>query len=194
MTAIARPMHYPVFSRYESIAFARYRVDKAGVVRVILQRLADFADGGVDAVFGVDEDILAPETVDDFLAGDAATLPLQKTDQQLHGDALEGNALAFLGASLATQLEAGAIELKLSEFVLRLRHTAAKLRPQTIALLGATWVRAFGVNRLGLQVSSPNLYLAVLVLFGHPRQDAAPGEKKFSSSELFKQKLQGDDL
>jgi hypothetical protein len=56
---------------------------------------------------------------------------------------------------------------------LRLRHTAAKLRPQTIALLGATWVRAFGVNRLGLQVSSPNLYLAVLVIFGHPRQDAA---------------------
>jgi hypothetical protein len=174
-------------------------VDEAGVVRVVFQGLADFADGGVDAVFGVDEDILAPETVDDFLAGDDATLPLQKKDQQFHGDALEGNALAFLGASLAAQLEAGAIELEFSEFVLRLRHTAPKLRHKTIALPVPVWVRAFGVNWLRLQVSSPNLYLAVLVIFGHPRQDAARSSKKFFSSELFEQKiteqkLQGDDL
>ena len=121
-------------------------------------------------------------------------LALQKKDQQLHGDALEGNALAFLGAFLAAQLEGGAIELKFCEFVLRLRHTAPKLRHQTIALPGAAWVRAFGVNWLGLQVSSPNLYLAVLVIFWHPRQDAARSSKKFSSSELFEQKLQGDDL
>jgi hypothetical protein len=87
-------------------------------------------------VFGVDEDILAPETVDDFLTGDDATLPLQKKDQQLHGDPLEGNALAFLGASLAAQLEAGAIELEFSESVLPLRHTAPKLRHKTIALPG----------------------------------------------------------
>ena len=183
-----------VFFRYESIAFARYRVDEAGVVRVVFQGLADFADGSVDAVFGIDEDILAPETVDDFLAGDDATLALQKKDQQLHGDALEGNALAFLGTSLAAQLEVGAIELKFGEFVLRLRHTAPKLRHKTIALSGAAWVRAFGVNWLGLQVSSPNLYLAVLVIFGHLRQDAARSSKKFSSSELFEQELQGDDL
>jgi len=87
-------------------------------------------------VFGVDEDILAPETVDDFLAGDDATLALQKKDQQLHGDALEGNALAFVGTSLTAQLEAGAIELKFGESVLRLRHTAPNLRHKTIALPG----------------------------------------------------------
>ena len=99
-------------------------MDEAWLVRVVFQGLADFADGGVDAVFGVDEDIFAPQTADDFLAGDDATLVLQKKDQQLHGDALEGNALAFLGAASAAQLEAGAIELKFSESVLRLRHTA----------------------------------------------------------------------
>jgi hypothetical protein len=38
------------------------------------------------------------------------------------------NALAFLGPSLAAQLEAVAIELKFSEFVLRLSHTTPKLR------------------------------------------------------------------
>jgi hypothetical protein len=37
------------------------------------------------------------------------------------------NALAFLGASLAEQPEAVAIELKFSEFVLRLSHTTPKL-------------------------------------------------------------------
>ena len=180
-----------VFFRYESIAFARYRVDEAGVVRVVSQRLADFADRGVDTVFGIDEDILAPETVDDFLAGDDATLPLQKKDQQLLGNALKGNALAFLGASLAAQLEAGAIELKFGESVLRLRHTATNLRHKTIALPGAAWVMAFGANWLGLQVSLPNLHLAVLVIFGHPRQDAPRSSKRFSSSELFEHKLQG---
>jgi hypothetical protein len=183
-----------VFFDYESIAFARYRMDEAGIVGVVSQRLADFANRGVDAVFGIDEDILAPETVDDFLPGDDAILPLQKKDQQLHGDALEGNALAFLGAPLAAQLEAGAIELKFSESVLRLRHTAPELRHKTIALPGAAWVRAFGVNWLGLQVSSPNLHLAALVIFGHPRQDAAPEFEEVLFEQLFEQKLQGDDL
>jgi hypothetical protein len=84
----------------------------------------------------VDEDILAPETVDDLLAGDDATLPLQKKDQQLHGDALEGNALAFLGASVAAQFEAGAIELEFSELVLRLRHTAPTLKAQNYSIAG----------------------------------------------------------
>jgi hypothetical protein len=128
---------------------------------------------GVDAMCGIDEDTVAPETVDDFLAGDNGTLALQKKDQQFHEHALEGNALAFLGASLAAQLEVGAIQLKFGEFVLRLRHTTPELRHKPIALPGAAWVRAFGVNRLGLQVSSPNLYPAVRVIFGHARQDAA---------------------
>jgi hypothetical protein len=47
-------------------------------------------------------------------------------------------------------------------------------------LLGAAWVRAFGVNWLGLQISSLNLHLAVLVIFWHPRQDATASSKKFS--------------
>jgi hypothetical protein len=64
-------------------------------------------------------------------------------------------------------------------------------------LPGAAWVRAFGVKGLGLQVSSPNLHFAVLVIFGHPRQDAVRSSKRFSSSglfELLEDDLQGDDL
>ena len=101
-----------VLFRYESIAFARYRVDEAGVVRVVFQGVADLSDGGVDAVFGIDEDILAPETFDDFLAGDDATLALQKKDQQLHGDALE-----FHDPIIAAELETRGVEFEFVELV-----------------------------------------------------------------------------
>jgi hypothetical protein len=112
------PVH--VSFRLEAVAFSSLSLDEARLLGIVFQSLPDLADRGVDAVFGVDEDILTPETVDDFLAGDDTTLPLQKKDQQFHGDAFEGNALAFLGVSQAAQLEAGAIELKFSESVLRL--------------------------------------------------------------------------
>ena len=125
----------------EAVAFAGYSLDESWVVGVVFQGMADFSDGGVDAVFGVNEDILAPETVDDFLSGDDAALPLQKKDEQLRGDAFEGNAFAFLGASPAAQLEAGAIELEFSEAVLQLRHYAPKLRHKTIALQAVARVK-----------------------------------------------------
>jgi hypothetical protein len=38
--------------------------------------------------------------------------------------------------------------------------------------------KAFGVNGLGPQVSSPHLHLAVLVIFAHPRQDTARSSKE----------------
>jgi hypothetical protein len=86
---------------------------------VVFQGLADFSDGGVNAVFGIDEDILAPETVDDFLAGDYATLALQKKHQQLHGDALQ-----FQGVAVAAQFEAVAVEFEFVEMVARAGHGA----------------------------------------------------------------------
>jgi len=161
---------------------------------VVSQRLADFADRRVDTVFGVDEDILAPETVDDFLAGDDATFPLQKKDQQLHGDPLEGNALAFLGASLATQLEVGAIELKFSEFVLRLRHIAPRLRHKTIALLGGRvgkglsrqLVRASGFFTQSLPCRPCDFWASAT--------GCGPEFEEVLFQRTLRTKLQGDDL
>lgn len=120
MTAIARPMHYPVFSRYESIAFARYRVDKAGMVRIIAQGLADFADGGVDAVVGVDEDVFAPEAVDDCLARDHGTLAFGEQEKKF-----ERNAFEFQSVAVTPQFEAFAVKLEFTEMV----GTVAHCRP-----------------------------------------------------------------
>ena len=63
---------------------------------------------------------LPPETVDDFLAGDDTTLPHQKKDQQLHGDAFQ-----FQGAAIAAQFERVAIEFEFVEMVARAGHGAA---------------------------------------------------------------------
>ena len=171
-----------IFLGDEAIAFAGHGLDEAGMVGIVFQSLANFADGGIDAVLGVDEDFFAPEAVDDFLAGNDVAVFFREQEEQFHGDAFE-----FQDAAVAPQLEAGAVELKFSEFVLRLRHAAPKLRHKTIALPEPAWVRAFGVNWLRLQVSSPNLYLAVLVISGHPRQDAIRrfGSERFSSDELY---------
>ena len=43
---------------------------KRGCFGIVAEGLADFADGGVDAVLGVDEDFVAPEALGDFCPGD----------------------------------------------------------------------------------------------------------------------------
>src|SRR5580700_11623685 len=58
---------------------------------------------------------------------------------------------------------------------------------QNYNIAGGGAAKGFDVNWLGLQVSSLNLHLAVLVIFGHLRQDAARSSKKSSSCELFEQ-------
>src|SRR5271170_6896931 len=78
-----------VFLGYKAITLTRDGLDKARTLRVILERLPGFPDRGIDAVFGVDEDLFAPETVDDFLAGDHAAIFFQEQDEQFHGDAFE---------------------------------------------------------------------------------------------------------
>jgi hypothetical protein len=145
-------------------------------------------------VFGVDEDILAPETVDDFPAGDDATLPLQKKDQQLHGDALEGNALAFLGAPLAAQLEAGGVELEFSESVLRLSHSAPKTEAQNYSIargrvgksLWRQWVRSSGF----FTQSSPCRPCD----FCASATGCGPKFEEVLFERTLRTKLQGDDL
>src|SRR5580692_3450379 len=52
--------------------------------------------------------------------GDDTTLPLQKKDQQLHGDAFQ-----FQGAAIAAQFERVAIEFEFVEMVARAGHGAA---------------------------------------------------------------------
>ncbi|MFZ0211467.1 MAG: hypothetical protein WBE20_05085 [Candidatus Acidiferrales bacterium] len=56
--------------RYESIADSRDGFDESRIGCGISQRLAEFLDDGVQAVFKIDKGILRPEFRLHFLAGD----------------------------------------------------------------------------------------------------------------------------
>src|ERR1700733_3008425 len=95
------------------------------------QRHTNLADGGVDAVLGIDKNIFAPKPFDDLLAGGDTAFFFRKQDQKLGGDAFQ-----FLNPSVPPQFEAGAIQLKISELVDPARHSAPrKCRNYSIDLL-----------------------------------------------------------
>ena len=73
----------------EAVSLAGDSLDEARLFGIIAQDLADLADGGVDSVFGIDEDVLAPEAIDDFLAGGDAALFLNEKEEEFHRDALQ---------------------------------------------------------------------------------------------------------
>lgn len=78
------------------------------LLRIVLQDLADFADGAVDAVVGIKKNALAPDFLGNFVARDKLTLLLDQDEQDL-----QGNALQFKGASQVAKFEGSQIDLKI---------------------------------------------------------------------------------
>lgn len=68
----------------EPVALARHRLHERRRVRRIAKRLANLADRGVDAGVDVDEDVLAPESIDDLAPRDELAALLDQEDQQVH--------------------------------------------------------------------------------------------------------------
>src|SRR5215469_14607602 len=54
----------------EPISLPRNCLNEAWPFRIVAQRQSDLADGSIDAVLGINENVLAPELFDDFLPGD----------------------------------------------------------------------------------------------------------------------------
>ena len=61
-------------------------------------------------MLGVEEDVFAPEAVDDLFAGDDGALPFGEQEEEL-----ERNAFGFRSVAVALQLEAFAVEFEFSE-------------------------------------------------------------------------------
>ena len=92
-------------------------MNEAWVFGIVAEGLAHFTNGGVNAVFRVDEDLAAPETTCDLFAGDDLAFAGGEEDEKLHGLALH------LERSAATaQFEAVAIEPEVTEFKDRPGH------------------------------------------------------------------------
>ena len=84
----------------EAIAFSGNGAEKARIFGIVFEGLAGFADSGVDAVVGVNEDIFAPDGQENFLSGDEAVALLGEQEEQL-----EWNAFEFDETAGAAQLE-----------------------------------------------------------------------------------------
>ena len=75
---------------------------------VVLQYLANLADGGVDAVVGVEEDVLAPNPFYDLVTGHELPSSFNQEEQQLHGNSFQlerpAGAAQFVGAHVQVEI------------------------------------------------------------------------------------------
>jgi len=73
--------------------------------------MPQFANGGVDAVLGVDENFAGPEPLGNLCTGNKLALVRDKQDEQLHRLAFDAQ-----GQAAAREFETSAIEAEVAEF------------------------------------------------------------------------------
>jgi hypothetical protein len=61
---------YSCYRRYEPVTLACYGQYEPWFFRVVSECPPDLADGGVNAVLGIEENLISPEPVDDLLSAD----------------------------------------------------------------------------------------------------------------------------
>ena len=91
----------------EAVAHAGDGLDELGIFGVVAEKMAELADGGVDAVLGVDEDFAGPEALGDLGAGDELALPGGEQDEQLHRLALDAQGIGRRGGVRNARSRAG---------------------------------------------------------------------------------------
>jgi hypothetical protein len=94
----------------EPVAFSHHRLDEARFLGIIAQHLTYLANGGVDAVLGVDEDFGAPEPLHNFCSGDEVSVSGRQENQQLHRLPFQPQA-----ASGPVECEMAGIQLEFAE-------------------------------------------------------------------------------
>ena len=65
------------------------------MIWIVPEGLPDLTDCGVDAVLGIEKNILAPEALDNLLAADHVAILFRQQDEQLHGNAFKLQGLAI---------------------------------------------------------------------------------------------------
>ena len=97
--------------------------------------MAEFTDGGVDAVFGIDEDLGRPEASGDLLARDELTVAFGEQDEQLQRLTLDAH-----GVAITEELERAAVKPEVAELI----DKAA----QGILLRGGVWLSVSGNSQI----------------------------------------------
>ncbi len=81
--------------------------DEARRLRVVVQRVADLPHRNIDSVVGIQEDLLAPHALEDFLARHELPAPVGKNEEHV-----QWNALQLHGTALAAELVGTPVKLK----------------------------------------------------------------------------------
>jgi|SRR5579884_2950083 hypothetical protein len=90
------------------------RFYKPGRLRIVAQDETDFANGDVNAVIDIQEDVLAPEAFGYFVAGDQISASFHQQDEQLHGELFKPQ---LVGAALQPITRAVKREVAEMEFL-----------------------------------------------------------------------------
>ena len=104
--------------RDETISPARDGLYETWPFRIVLQDFPDLADRTVDAVVGVEEYALAPDSLDDVLSTDDLSSLFHQDHKNFHRDALQLELTTG-----ATELIGAEIELEVLPKSKRARHS-----------------------------------------------------------------------
>jgi hypothetical protein len=77
----------------KSVALSGECLNKRRAFWVVLKCPTNLPDRGIDAVVDVHEDVLAPQSFDDFAAGDEPPLAFHQEHEEFHGNALQLDGL-----------------------------------------------------------------------------------------------------
>ena len=82
------------------------------MVRIVAELVAELTDGGIDAVFGIDEDFARPEPIGDLVTSDELPFARGEQDEQLHGLTLNAQ-----GVAVTEKLERSAVKPEVTELI-----------------------------------------------------------------------------
>ena len=81
-------------------------------VGIVAEQVAELTDGGIDAVFGIDEDFARPEAIGDLGASDELTFSRGEQDEQFQRLTLDAQ-----GVAVAEELERSAVKPEVTELI-----------------------------------------------------------------------------
>ena len=103
--------------RDEAVAHPGDGLDELWFFRIVAEKMTEFADGGIDAVIGVNKDVAFPELLNNLPPRNQVSLARHQQDKQV--ERLGFNAQ---GSSPSEQLKTPAVKFELAELKHRLRH------------------------------------------------------------------------
>ena len=130
------------------------------MVGIVAEQVAELTDGGIDAVFGINEDFARPEPIGDLATSDELTFPGGEQDEQLQGLTLDAH-----GVAITEELERSAVKPEVAELVDEAAQgTLLRGGSMTQCLRKKPDLKGFG--------GSPKLHLRLHPLFIAPVQIA----------------------